>query len=125
MLKILNLLAMMITYVILHELTHYTVARILGFKPRLVLAIDGLLPSFSIYVPNTPELSSLRKYAVLYSPYIINLIYILMGDKVEKLIGLTLFANIVVEDEGCKPRKLAVALILVAIIFLVSVRVVV
>ncbi len=123
--KLLNLLGMIMIYAILHELTHYGVARILGFRPRLVLTIDGLLPSFSVHVPNTPELKQLRKYAILYSPYIINFVYFLIGDKVGKMIGLTLLANVIIEDEGYRLRKLAVALILIVIISFVSVKVIV
>ncbi len=92
------------TYAIIHEVAHYTVARIVGCKARIGFDTDGFLISPATIIDNCPE-----KYhsLILYAPYLVNTLLvifsIILSDNIYILelgvIAMVTFANMPLEKE--------------------------
>ena len=97
-----------IAYLVLHETLHYIAARMLGYTAELSLASDSLLPSPSVTVHDSP--SGWRRLAILYSPYVLNVVFMLSGVYVAKLIGLLTLPNVLLEEEAGRAIRLPIAI---------------
>ena len=86
-----------ILYMVVHELLHYTSAILLGYKSRLYIASDGILPSLAVKVEGEPQ--GLKRAIILYSPYLFNVIVIFSVATLPlKLIALLTLPNMLLEE---------------------------
>jgi len=104
-------------YLLLHELMHYFVARVLGFRAYMQMSSDGVFLSPSIYVEG--DVDGVYKYAILYSPYIINVLFLFMNNCFVKMMGLLTLPNIVLEEESHRNIRFIFSIILFMFIILV------
>jgi hypothetical protein len=85
-----------LAYMIIHELIHYFTAVILGLSAQFGLSTDSLLPSPSVKIKE--HVGGIRKIAILYAPYLFNIIAILLGPIPLRLVALFTLPNIMLED---------------------------
>lgn len=86
-----------ILYMIVHEMLHYVSARLLGYRARMYIASDGILPSLSVRVYGDPQ--GLRRIVILYSPYLFNVAAIVAANTLPlKLIAIFTLPNILLEE---------------------------
>lgn len=103
-------------YTLLHEATHAVTAIMLGCRTRASLSTDALLPSPSIEIYGC--IDKARKTIVLYSPYVINiLLIILFGTRsgVGIIAYLTLPNMLLEDDEKRSGIRLYAAALLTAL----------
>ncbi|BES81387.1 hypothetical protein PABY_09540 [Pyrodictium abyssi] len=72
-------------------------ARLLGYRARMYIASDGILPSLSVRVDGDPQ--GLRRIVILYSPYLFNVAAIVAASTLPlKLIAIFTLPNILLEE---------------------------
>ncbi len=109
-------LASILVYVVFHESMHIVWALIFGYKIKLGIRSDGVLPSLAIEI--RPEVKNrIDRIIILYSPYVMSPIIFFLSNflndvmsKVLKAIILIGMANIVLEEQA-NIHRLVVSLI--------------
>jgi len=104
-------------YTVIHEGLHYIASRLVGC--RAVFRLNNyILVSPSIHVTCDGEVSAVSRVAILYSPYIANMLLLLFSPwHIARLMALFTLPNALLESQR-SPSRLALAVMAAAVIIL-------
>ena len=89
-------------YTIAHEMLHYIPARLLGYQAELSLKRGPLLASPAVSVND--DVRGVDKLLILYMPYLLNILLLLVPNPVTRAVGIITMPNALLEDEESRQR---------------------